>query len=136
MTSMTFLLLTLNIFPTFILCFHGLFNQKLKNTIIVVKIWQKLLPMKNTTIVLAAELSIPPLTKKVFTETCLMFKSGAMKKFESVIFLFKWELCSFNPIRDGLFWGCPRMRGKKRPSPLKSVKHILQWWDLAQLYLA
>ena len=34
----------------------------------------------------------------------------------------------FNPIQDGLFWGCSRMGGgAKRPPPcLKSVTHILQ----------
>ena len=37
---------------------------------------------------------------------------------------------TFNPIQDGLFRGCSRMEGA--PS-LKSVKHILQWWNLAQL---
>ena len=35
----------------------------------------------------------------------------------------------FNPIQDGLFRGCSRMvRGP-------SVTHILQWWNLVQLYL-
>ena len=35
----------------------------------------------------------------------------------------------FKPIQDGLFRGCSRMgRGP-------SVTHILQWWNLAQLYL-
>ena len=28
-----------------------------------------------------------------------------------------------NPVQDGVFWGCSRMG------------HILQWWNLAQLYL-
>ena len=39
----------------------------------------------------------------------------------------------FNPIQDGLFWGCSRMGGgcKKTPPCLKSVTHILQWWNLA-----
>ena len=42
-----------------------------------------------------------------------------------------------NPIQDGFFRCCLRMgggRGKKAPSR-KSVTHILQWWNLAQLYL-
>ena len=46
-------------------------------------------------------------------------------------------ICSLNPIQDGLFRGCSRMRGggrKKAPS-LKSVTHILQCSNLAQLYL-
>ena len=40
-----------------------------------------------------------------------------------------------NPIQDGLFWGCSRMGGQKGPPSLKSVKLILQWSNLAQLYL-
>ena len=43
----------------------------------------------------------------------------------------------FNPIQDGIFRGCSWMGGggqKGHPS-LKSVSHILQWWNLAQLYL-
>ena len=35
----------------------------------------------------------------------------------------------FNPIQDGFFLGCLRM-GRDL-----SVTHILQWWNLAQLYL-
>ena len=31
-----------------------------------------------------------------------------------------------NPIQDGLFRGCLRMEGAKRPPSLKSVTHILQ----------
>ena len=42
----------------------------------------------------------------------------------------------FNPIQDGLFWGCSGMVGGQNGSPsLKSVTHILQWWNLAKLYL-
>ena len=42
----------------------------------------------------------------------------------------------FNPIQDGLFRGCSWMReGQKGLPCLKSVTHILQWWNLAQLYL-
>ena len=46
-----------------------------------------------------------------------------------------------NPIKDRLFQGCSwlwRGRGSaKRPYPsLKSATHILQRWNLAQLYLA
>ena len=41
-----------------------------------------------------------------------------------------------NPIQDGLFRNCSRMGGVFLPTPsLKSVAHILQWWNLAQLYL-
>ena len=35
----------------------------------------------------------------------------------------------FNPIQDGLFGDCSRIGG-----PVKSVTHILQQWNLAQLY--
>ena len=35
----------------------------------------------------------------------------------------------FNPIQDGLFRGCSRM------GRAPSVTHMLQWWNLAQLYL-
>ena len=45
-------------------------------------------------------------------------------------------LSHFNPIQDGLFRGCSRMWwGQKGPLSLKSVTDILQWWNLAQLYL-
>ena len=33
---------------------------------------------------------------------------------------------NINPIQDGLFGGCSRMVGAKRPPSLKSVSHILQ----------
>ena len=42
----------------------------------------------------------------------------------------------FNPIQYGLFWGCSRMGESQKGLPsLKSVTHILQWWNLAQIYL-
>ena len=47
-------------------------------------------------------------------------------------------LCILNPIQDGFFRSCSRMGGvggAKRPPSLKSVTHIPQWWNLAQLYL-
>ena len=41
----------------------------------------------------------------------------------------------FNPIQDWPFRGCSRIwRGPKRPQSLTSVTHILQLWNLAQLY--
>ena len=43
-----------------------------------------------------------------------------------------------NPIQDEIFRCCSRMgRGaeQKDPLALKSVRHILQWWNLPQLYL-
>ena len=47
-----------------------------------------------------------------------------------------WPCHMFNPIQDGYFWGCSLMGGgEKNPSFLKSVTPILQWWNLAQLYL-
>ena len=44
---------------------------------------------------------------------------------------------TLNPIQDGLFWGCSWMEGggQKGPPSLKSVTHMLQWSNLAQLYL-
>ena len=45
-------------------------------------------------------------------------------------------MSTINPIQDGLFRGYSRMgRGQKGPPFLKSVKHILQCLNLAQLYL-
>ena len=42
-----------------------------------------------------------------------------------------------NPIQDDFFRGCSQMGGAAKNSPpcLKSVTHILQWWNLAKLYL-
>ena len=50
---------------------------------------------------------------------------------------------NFNAIQDGIFWGCSRMAGRRGakmpppPAPIlpKSVTHILQWWNLAYLYV-
>ena len=49
-------------------------------------------------------------------------------------------IVSINPVQDQPFQGYSWMRGEgdggdKKASPLKSVKRILQWWNLAQLYL-
>ena len=44
-----------------------------------------------------------------------------------------FKVRALNPIQDGHFWVCSRI-GKKVRS-LKSVKDVLQWWNLAQLYL-
>ena len=41
----------------------------------------------------------------------------------------------FSPIQDELFRGCSQMGGGKKAPSLKSVTHILQWWNLAQLYI-
>ena len=42
-----------------------------------------------------------------------------------------------NPIQDGLFRSCSRMVWAFCPPPpsLKSATKIIQWWNLAQLYL-
>ena len=40
-----------------------------------------------------------------------------------------------NPIQDGLFQGCSRMGVAKKPPSLKSFTDILQWVNLAQLYI-
>ena len=44
-------------------------------------------------------------------------------------------LSHLNPIQDGRFRGCSRMGRLFGPPTLKSATHILQWWNLAQLYL-
>ena len=37
-----------------------------------------------------------------------------------------------NCIQDGLFWGCSQMEEQKDPPlSIKSVTHILQWWNFA-----
>ena len=42
---------------------------------------------------------------------------------------------TFNFIQDGLLAGLVTdTKGKKAPS-IKSVTHILQWWNLAQFYI-
>ena len=51
---------------------------------------------------------------------------------------FSFCLWNLNPTQDENFRGCSRMRGrgpKKSPPTLKSVTHILQWWNVAQLHL-
>ena len=45
------------------------------------------------------------------------------------------NIFSVNHIQLGSFRGCSRIGVQKCPPPLKSVKHILQWWNLAWLYL-
>ena len=54
---------------------------------------------------------------------------------KSKIFRIMVLLSIFNAIYDGLFRGCSRMGEQKGPPSLKSATHILQWWNLAQLYL-
>ena len=50
------------------------------------------------------------------------------------------SLTSLNSIQDGTFRGCSRMVGGgggrvQKGRALKTVTHILQWWNSAQLYL-
>ena len=52
-----------------------------------------------------------------------------------LLFTHCWIPLSINPIQGGHFQGCSRMGGAKRPPSLISVTHILQLWNLAQLYL-
>ena len=40
-----------------------------------------------------------------------------------------------NSTQVGSFWGCSRMLRIERYLTLKFVTHILQWWNLAHLYL-
>ena len=53
----------------------------------------------------------------------------------SCYYSFRWGMQMyfiryFNPIQDGHFWGCSRRGGlPKSPPSLKSVTHILQWWN-------
>ena len=63
------------------------------------------------------------------------------KKLQVTILLIVGALTSLDlkPIQDGLFRDCLRMGeeggGAKGALSLKSVTHILQWWNFAQLYL-
>ena len=63
--------------------------------------------------------------------------SQQLKQRKQSFFLFSLRGFAFNPIQDGLFRGCSQMGevGQKGPPSLKSVTHILQWWNLAELYL-
>ena len=65
---------------------------------------------------------------------CIRFawKVNLMKM---IIYMFRTQR-RINPIQDGLFRGCLRMMGGLfGPPTSKSVTHILQWWNLAELYL-
>ena len=53
----------------------------------------------------------------------------------SIVSFFIFIIDVINPIQDGYFRGCSRMGEQKGPTSLKSVTHILQWWNQAQLYL-
>ena len=67
-------------------------------------------------------------------------------KFFLKIFLIKWEknytflwiYLHLLTLFRWAFWGCSLMGkggGQKGPPSLKSVAHILKWWNLAQLYI-
>ena len=54
------------------------------------------------------------------------------KKLHFLVNLFTF----INPIQDGLFGQLTNGKGgQKGPPSLKSFAHILQWWNLAQLYI-
>ena len=67
--------------------------------------------------------------KRAMIKTCKSKYQGCQNKVQE-------QGCDLNPIQDGHIWGCSRMGGGgvKRPPSLKSITHILQWWNLAQLY--
>ena len=48
---------------------------------------------------------------------------------------FKWSNEILTLFRTGLFGAAEGLGVAKRPPSLKSVTDILQWWNLAQLYL-
>ena len=61
------------------------------------------------------------------------YKMGTLARNGLITYLFVLiTYLLLNPIQDGHFRGCSRIGGQKG---LKSVTHILQWWNLAQLYL-
>ena len=67
-------------------------------------------------------------------------KAKKLQKAELCFFYFfviKFCFIFLNPIQDAVFRGrSQRGRGAKRPPPsIESVTHILQWWNLPQLYL-
>ena len=68
---------------------------------------------------------------KPWNSEIVKFWNSVMRTFSSI-----YVNC-FNPVQDGLFWGCSRMGGggQKCPHSLNSFTHILQLWNLAELYL-
>ena len=51
--------------------------------------------------------------------------------------LIKVNSNALNPIQERPFSGCSRIGGRQKgPSSLKSVTHVLQKWNLPQLYLS
>ena len=59
------------------------------------------------------------LTKKCLEATWLEIRINRIGKN-------KIDVNNLNPIQDGHFWGCSRMREAKRPLFLKSFTHALQ----------
>ena len=72
----------------------------------------------------------------LFVKEIILFPDLKKKKIKiKMIGLYLENPLFFNPFQDEPFRGCLWMGGKKAPS-LKSITHILQWWNLmAQLYL-
>ena len=60
----------------------------------------------------------------------LTFTSNTVNKNLNIM----WTITFFLILFRMVFLGCSQMGGQNAPS-LKSVTHILQWWNLAQLYL-
>ena len=61
-------------------------------------------------------------------------KAVKLGKLALPIVSFKFSKKCINPIQDEHSWDCSQMEGAKRFPPLflKSVAHVLQWWNLAQ----
>ena len=70
-----------------------------------------------------------------FRKVCLEIYELGPEKFLSAPEII-WQ-AALTLFRVGFFGGCSRIGvgGQKGPPSLKSVTHILQWWNLAQLYL-
>ena len=75
--------------------------------------------------------------KRLKTFTWLSVVRSEHKNLAAILLsILKISKDSVSSIQDGLFRGCSRMgRGGKKTFSLNSVTHILQWWNLAQLYL-
>ena len=67
-------------------------------------------------------------SEKHWTNSNYIYKIWKVYVYSPLVFL------SINPIQDGHFQSCSRdgkVRGAKRSPSLKSVTHILKWWNLA-----
>ena len=54
-------------------------------------------------------------------------------KLDKSLIWYRKNFIPVNPIQDGPSRGCSRISGSKKSTSLKSVAHILQWWNLVQL---